>query len=661
MSEDARPGETGAQGPAQEAERGPRLELLHAALLEDQPGTVYRLRRWDERGWEWEHGVRVQAEGQVRLDGQLVPPGTFLWLFLLDGRFPRDNGDAATFICFGWARGARFTAATEELYQRLEHALAGPRVNGHSFTAGDREYPLSAELFRDIELLRPDDPRIPPGAWPPTGPGGGASGRVLRERPATDYVPQLLPQQTFPEAKALAIGMADGPKLRRWKPVEGEIALWHQAEKAALKTKIGGPQLLDWLGAPATVESLREELRQAGLPSVLLLHTVLGASLERAEKNRLYVTVAVDDLITAIGWTPRSALERERRRRQVWRWLAILDSCQVIGQRPGKYRDPDTKREIDLTSLDALIRITGQRKPAQLAFDHSAPPLEVTYVAGPWIERWRGQRHILTYFGDVRKLAAIPAGKPSGAWAQAIGLALQQKWRERASYAQERHVGQDKHLTVDFGTFTRRELLDLFPPNPPRTTSSAPARHGRASTGGARSPCSRSTGSSATTARKGRCPTSGKAGRRRGSRSASTSDRRPRAPRPWPRSLRVAGWRSGYGRGGTAPAPPGDRCRCSTPSERDSKLAELHAKLAEFDSKLAELHSKLAEFSLGTPPQESRIRRSGRRPALPGRGAAPLAWGNSPAPEREFRRREGKGPPHDDGAARGGERHSAPP
>ena len=29
----------------------------------------------------------------------------------------------------------------------------------------------------------------------------------------------------------------------------------------------------------------------------------------------------------------------------------------------------------------------------------------------------------LQALGDVRKLAAIPAGKPSGAWAQAIGLA----------------------------------------------------------------------------------------------------------------------------------------------------------------------------------------------------------------------------------------------
>lgn len=51
---------------------------------------------------------------------------------------------------------------------------------------------------------------------------------------------------------------------------------------------------------------------------------------------------------------------------------------------------------------------------------------------------------ILADFGNVRKLAVIKAGKPSGAWAQAIGLALQERWRERASYPQPVRVGDDR-------------------------------------------------------------------------------------------------------------------------------------------------------------------------------------------------------------------------
>ena len=121
-------------------------------------------------------------------------------------------------------------------------------------------------------------------------------------------------------------------------------------------------------------------------------------------------------------------------RRKVWRWVALLDACEVIGRRPGTYRDPTTREVLDLTSRDALLRVVGRREPAQLAFDQSAPPLELTYVAGPWVEQWRGNRGVLTYFAvDVRRVAAIPAGKPSGAWAQAIGLALHQQWRERAA------------------------------------------------------------------------------------------------------------------------------------------------------------------------------------------------------------------------------------
>jgi hypothetical protein len=200
---------------------------------------------------------------------------------------------------------------------------------------------------------------------------------------------------------------------------------------------------------------------------VLLMHVLIGGALELAERGRLYVTVAVDDLVAAIGWRPRSTPEREGMRRRVWRWLALYDACEIIGRRAGRYRDPDTRELIDLVSRDALIRITGRRLPAQLAFDDSAAPLEVTYAAGPWIEKFKGNRAILSYFAvDVRRVAAIPAGKTSGAWAQAIGLALHQKWRERAASADVARVGEDKRTTVRVGTFTRRELLDLFPPEP---------------------------------------------------------------------------------------------------------------------------------------------------------------------------------------------------
>ncbi len=81
--------------------------------------------------------------------------------------------------------------------------------------------------------------------------------------------PPVLPQQTAPEVKAAAMGLADGPKLRRWEPIEGEIALRHAVRGSPLETKLVSHPLLEWLGLPNTIDSLRAELRQAGLPRSL--------------------------------------------------------------------------------------------------------------------------------------------------------------------------------------------------------------------------------------------------------------------------------------------------------------------------------------------------------------------------------------------------------
>jgi hypothetical protein len=178
------------------------------------------------------------------------------------------------------------------------------------------------------------------------------------------------------------------------------------------------------------------------------------------------VRVTLDDLIAAIGWDPRSPAEREEQRHTIWRWLLVIQSMFVIGQRRGTYRDPHTRKKVDLTSRDPLIIVTGQLVPPERVLDPAAMPLVVTIAPGEWLQRWRGRRDILAYFGDVRRLAAIPAGKPSGAWAQAIGRALQQTWRERAHDAVTARVGEEKKRTVRLPTVTRRQLLDTFPPSP---------------------------------------------------------------------------------------------------------------------------------------------------------------------------------------------------
>jgi hypothetical protein len=59
---------------------------------------------------------------------------------------------------------------------------------------------------------------------------------------------------------------------------------------------------LDWLGLPNTIDNLRAELRLAGLPTVLLLHVIIGTALDKLVSRRLYVDVAIDDVGGGTVW-----------------------------------------------------------------------------------------------------------------------------------------------------------------------------------------------------------------------------------------------------------------------------------------------------------------------------------------------------------------------
>lgn len=275
-------------------------------------------------------------------------------------------------------------------------------------------------------------------------------------------LPKNLPQQTCREIRNAAIAVADGPTLRRWNIVEGETALTHKIPGETLHTRLTAGPGLDWWGLPATYHSLREELAKLELPAVLLLNILIGAALYESHPSG-----SLDEMIKRIGWDPRTVSERAGLRRKVWRWLLLFDSLTVHGKRPGRYRDRLTNQWLDLTSADALIKLTGTRGPTQLAFDNSTPPVEVSWVAGPWLDRFRHDKRVLQFIGDIYKIAAIPGGRPSGAWAKSVGLALNQLWREQAKWAQFGHCGDDNRPTISFDySFTRYDLLDMFRAQP---------------------------------------------------------------------------------------------------------------------------------------------------------------------------------------------------
>jgi hypothetical protein len=298
-------------------------------------------------------------------------------------------------------------------------------------------------------------------------------GVSLDKKDKSSRTPHSLPQPTFIEARTGATAISDGRDLRDWQAVEGIMAMLHAPKDSKMQTRFEPcPLLLSWWGNPtgAQLETLQNELQSMEFDALVTYFVCLSWAIEEFQ-----VTTSIDSIIEAIGRgtdARRSTAIREKWRCKVWRWMLLFDSLAVIGARPGTWREPrdgDKKREkMDIGKLysqDALLKIIGTRATDQGTFDNSAPPKEITFVAGPWVNQWRGNREILSEFGNVRAIASIPRGKPSGAWAACVGFALQQKWREQAATAPVTRItkstkeGTAKTTTQKFRPFTRRVLL----------------------------------------------------------------------------------------------------------------------------------------------------------------------------------------------------------
>jgi hypothetical protein len=279
-------------------------------------------------------------------------------------------------------------------------------------------------------------------------------------------LPLSLAHPTFPEAKAGALAISDGRDWRDWHTVEGALALVHAPKSAAHQVRFEPNNILvSWWGKPpADAESLWEELKKMDMDSVMLYHVAL-ANILFDPKARF--TASLDEMIKAIGRegeAKRNIANRAEWRHKVWRTLLLFDSLAIIGARSGTWREPGSAGEKrdkmaaeKLISRDALFRIIGTQE-TQGSFDKSEPPKEVSLVPGEWLMQFHGNREILSEFGDVLKIAAIPRGQAAGNWAACVGLMLNQIWRERAARATRKRAGQGE--TLDFGTFTRRQLLE---------------------------------------------------------------------------------------------------------------------------------------------------------------------------------------------------------
>jgi hypothetical protein len=273
---------------------------------------------------------------------------------------------------------------------------------------------------------------------------------------------EIVPFRTFPEIRSLLRSVFEAPLGRNWEDAEGEVALVHVSCGEFLQTKFSGAPMLQWWQFELSHSVLREFLGLLEPDAALCLQVCLHMAVENDR-----VTVETNDLIRGVGWSPRSTAERREMRRKIWTWLTCFANMAMIGARPGKFRDPNNKKKIlDLRSKDPLIAITGTREPIQQTLDGSEAPTEVSFVAGEWLTRFRGNRQVLQDLGNARKIASIPGGKPSGAWARAYAMVLLQAWREKAAKASVSIQGDENRLVVKLPTITRKELHAQCPQKP---------------------------------------------------------------------------------------------------------------------------------------------------------------------------------------------------
>jgi len=157
-----------------------------------------------------------------------------------------------------------------------------------------------------------------------------------------------------------------------------------------------------------------------------------------------------DDVLKKIGAIPRNAKDRREWHAKVWSFVKFGERAQIIGRRTGKYQiDGET---IDTTIHGAAWRVMKTETPDPPAlYSALETPVRAEIVISKELTALITNPKAAQYFQCGEVLGAIPSGKPAGAWARVIGLALLSFWRR-------------KPREHDAGTLkpTRRELLNHY-------------------------------------------------------------------------------------------------------------------------------------------------------------------------------------------------------
>lgn len=299
--------------------------------------------------------------------------------------------------------------------------------------------------------------------------------------PQGDKLPDDTPQYTFEEMRAVSYAMADTSTMRYWTPAEKDsdlsiLAMLYKRPGERFEIKFDPDGLTNELKTGLqleTADAIEEFLRQCGFRGTLTLQMLGKAAILKTDEP-----IELDDFVNKL-FDPRSAKDRHAARAWVWNTIRTILALRLYGGRAGVYKDPDTKKPIDLTFRGEpfIVLSPGARKFAQgqqPLWPDSAIPVTLGFTMGAWGKEIKKHHAILSQFGKLDQVLAISAGRPAGAWAQCILFNLNQKWREKAkdvsvtTHTRTDASGNDRKVIATRWphAFTRRELLcDLCPPD----------------------------------------------------------------------------------------------------------------------------------------------------------------------------------------------------
>lgn len=268
------------------------------------------------------------------------------------------------------------------------------------------------------------------------------------------------PADTSLEVMELSKAFADGKYGRNYTADESSLAIVHRSPNSHHITEFRLTEderraAMD--AGTLGLERLSERIRGLDADGALCLQYVLNCIRVNIQRvGGMLVAgdtlLGLDDLIAKLGWNPRSTAERKDMRRQVFDYLLAGQQAWVIGDRGGKYKDPE-RGVIDTEVASRPFAIMSYTMPQRGLYPALDVPLEVSLqVSAEW-KRMLGEPKVRQYLDGLEAVMAIPGGKPGGAWARSMAQVLFQHWRVMSGWPPRERTLR-----------TRRELLCTVPP-----------------------------------------------------------------------------------------------------------------------------------------------------------------------------------------------------